>query len=1540
MSLSRPTRHGQPLSHGQRALWFLHQNAPEDPAYNLVFACWLRRPLDAAAWRRALEKLVERHPSLRTRYPLDHLADDGPIQCVDDCVPICFEHMKVPGIGDEELCAQAAAAFRRPFVLEQGPVIRLHIFSRTPQEHLWLLPVHHIAADYWSLQILTDEIFAFYLEETEGVASALPAHGTSYAEFVRWQDDMLEGPEGDRLWAHWKAQLGGELPVLDLPTDRPRPALQTYRGSVHEFRLDAALTARLRQFARARGATLHTVIRTGFQALLHRYSGQDEQLLGTLTSGRGGRADLAETIGYFVNPVALRADFSGDPSFAQALERARVVAKGAFQHQEYPFALAVERLRPPRDPSRTPLFQVTFILQKPHRLPGSLPFVLGPGGARMNLRGFELESVALAQGVTRFDLDLMMEELDDDVWGCLMYNLDLFDRARVARMMEHLAVLLGAAAESPDRPISELPLLTDGERAELELRARVTRRGGYGTNTVLDLFAAQRAHRPDAVAATDGVSTRTYAELGERAHRLARYLRKRGVGPGVLVGVCVDRSVRMLEATLGVLAAGGAYVPLDPGFPEERLAFMREDSGLRVLITEETIRARLPSLACAGVAVVDLDADAEPIARESGEDVLDPPGPDDVAYVIYTSGSTGQPKGVLIPHRALSNFLVSMRVEPGLVASDVLVAVTTLSFDIAGLELYLPLCAGARVDIASREVAADGARLAARLEAVGATVMQATPTTWRLLVESGWRGSPSLRIFCGGEALSRDLANRLCARGAGVWNLYGPTETTIWSTLEKVEPGEGPLTIGRPIANTSAYVLDARLQPLPDGVPGELCIGGMGLARGYLGRPELTAERFVVHPLDPNERLYRTGDLVRARTDGTIEYLGRLDHQVKVRGFRIELGEIEARLRSHPAVREAVAVAKEVAPSDPRLLAYVVMDRAQAGARNGEGEAFGAERIEQWRSIWDDTYRTAPAGEASDFDISGWSSRITGAPIPAETMREWVDTTVRAILETGPRKVLEIGCGTGLLLFRVAPMCTTYMATDISKAAIEGIRRRLALQPLPHVSLLERAANSLDDLEPGSFDTVILNSVVQYFPSADYLERVLARAVALVRPGGTVIVGDVRGLALLPAFHASLALHQAPAGALRRELARKVRVGMTEETELVLDPSFFRALAAEQPRITRVDVTPRRGRLPSEMNAFRYQVLLRVEGAAMAAPAGAGAKAVSTVWSEALDEAVLRAKLEHERPDVWTIEGIANARLTDARKVLAWLEGRDEREPVGALRAALREAPRAGLDPDAVAVLGEAAGYAVVTSWARHGGDGRFDVVFVRGQGREAEEQAYLAAAALAVEPGARDRGEAGAHANDPLFVKQSRRLGPALRAFLKEKLPEYMVPQIVTVLEAMPLTRNGKIDRKALPAPEGLRPELEVAFQAPEGEVETQIAAIWGELLGLEKVGMNDNFFDLGGHSLLVVQVRARLRELYGRDLRTTDLFQHPTVRTLARFLAPSPSEASSLESRGALAPRGPAVASRAEQRKELSKKQQMLREQRRGSKSPAAEG
>jgi amino acid adenylation domain-containing protein len=906
------------LSFSQQRFWFLDQLEGTSPAYNMPLAARLEGPLDLAALERALDEIVRRHEVLRSNVVV---SGDDPVVVIRPEARCSFTYVDHPPPSRSDHDAMLAEA-GRCFDLRTDPLIRASLFRTSETSHLLFVTMHHIVSDGWSLGVFCREMAALYEAFVAGAGSPLPELTIQYADYASWQRSQTSASALAAQLDYWKTVLRGAPDAINLPLDRPRPAVQTHRGSSLSVLIDAGLTRRLRESCAEHDVTLFMGLLATVSVLLSRYSGQDDVVLGTAVANR--RPETESLIGLFVNTLALRVNMAGDPTVRELLSRVRESCLSAYEHQEVPFEQVVDAVKPARHLSHAPLFQVSFDVQD---------------DAAADVRMRDVALVPMQQQVvsSKFDLGFAIEPSAGELTCTVSYNPDLFDEGTIERMAGHFHTLLEEFVSRPGARVSQLRLMAALEHEDVVRRWNESTRAFPAGQTVVGLIDQQASATPDQVAVLAGGRQLTYAQLAARTNQLARYLRSLGVGRESLVAIAVDRSLDLAVGLLGILKTGGAYVPIEPSYPKTRIAGMFEDAKPVVLVTQSAIVSGLPE---SGARVVCLDRIGDELDRLSSEPLPDGPVPDGLAYVIYTSGSTGTPKGVQVTHRPLVNFLNSMRREPGLDEQDTLLAVTTISFDIAGLELYLPLVTGARLVIADRETAMDPLRLGAAIAEHAATFVQATPATWRMLVEAGWRPATTLRIASGGEALPNELAARLRLLGLEVWNLYGPTETTIWSAARRVDQPvdtsrDGVDPIGPPIDNTQLYVLDANLSPQPIGVPGELYIGGDGLARGYLHRPDLTADRYCPDPFSPvpGTRLYRTGDLVKRLSTGAIEFLGRVDNQVKIRGFRIELGEIEWALSMHDEVRQAVVVARPDGMGEQQLVAYIVKG---TGAVNAE----------------------------------------------------------------------------------------------------------------------------------------------------------------------------------------------------------------------------------------------------------------------------------------------------------------------------------------------------------------------------------------------------------------------------------------------------------------------------------------------------------------------------------------------------------------------------------------------------------------------------
>ncbi|TCP59139.1 amino acid adenylation domain-containing protein [Tumebacillus sp. BK434] len=908
-----------PLSYGQQTMWFLHRYQPESKAYHVPFAMRITSELNTAALQAAWEQMIARHAVLRTTYGE---RDGQPFQKVHAHWPAQLEVIDTSALSEQEVSRLLQARAYAPFALQDGPAYRLCLLSHSAADHVLLLSFHHIAVDLWSISVLMDELWTLYAAHMSGQPRELAVPDLQYTDYVDWQKGLLNNADGERLLSYWQQRLQGTLPVLELPADHLRPAVQSYRGASHAFELTSELTFALKKMAKEAGTTLYVVLLAAYQAFLHRYTGQDDILVGTPAAGRSS-ARFQQQIGYFVNPVVMRADFSERPAFRDFLHKVRVSVLEALKHQDYPFPLLVEKIGAPRNASHNPVFQTMFVLQKPHKQNGSEDFVLGATGAQLQLGGVTLMPIALQQEAAQFDVTLSMVDGKDFLRGAWEFNTDLFEASTLARMTGHFMQLLEGITKNPNAAIKDLPMLAAEELQTLLVDWNRTATPYPSAQTIPSLFAEVASKTPQKVAVTFADQSLTYRELDERANQLANRLRREGVGPDVLVGLCMKRSPEMIVGLLGILKAGGAYLPIDPAYPQDRQGYMLEDAKITVLLAQTETAASLPAHAAT---VILLDGDNAELAGESTELTPAVLTADHPVYVIYTSGSTGKPKGVLVPHRGVAR-LVRDTDYVSLTEEEVVLQVSSISFDAATFEIWGCLLNGGRL------VLYPGVHLS--LEELGRVLRDEQVTTALLTaVVFHQMVDEQLDALCGlkqllaaGEALSPAHVRTVLRELPHVRmiNAYGPTECTVLATAPTLTEdliGKS-VSIGRPIANTEAYVLDENLRPVPVGVPGELLLGGAGLAIGYLNRPELTAEKYIPHPFAEGERLYRTGDLVRWLANGTLEFMGRLDHQVKIRGYRVELGEIEALLDQHPGVMQAVVTAQEYGVSK-RLVAYFV----------------------------------------------------------------------------------------------------------------------------------------------------------------------------------------------------------------------------------------------------------------------------------------------------------------------------------------------------------------------------------------------------------------------------------------------------------------------------------------------------------------------------------------------------------------------------------------------------------------------------------------
>jgi len=1417
----RPGGELHPLSHGQKALWFLHQLAPESANYNIAGAARINADLNIMALQRSFEALVERHAGLRTIF----ITQDGePFQKLHNRIELSFQWEDASSWSDSQLEGQLKAQAQRPFDLERGPLLRVAVFTRSTREHVVLLAMHHIISDFWSLGILLNDLREIYPAERSGSRREFQPLALNYTDFVRWQARMLTSPEGEKSWSYWKNQLAGEAPVLNLPTDRPRPPAQTYRGASHRFSLETQLTRELEQLGRSRGATLFTTLLAGFQSLLHRYTGQEDLLVGSLTSGRDS-AGLAGLVGYFVNPVVIRADLSGLPTFAIFLERARRTVLDAFEHQRYPFPHLVERLQPGRDPSRSPIFQVMFIFQKSHLFDGDglASFAVGASGARVALGELPLESVRVEQPVAQFDLTLAMAESGGRLSASLQYNTDLFDHATIVRLADHLQTLLKGIVAAPDRPISTLTMLTHAELYSLLIERNSTHADYPAGLCIQHLFETRARASSDRIAVVYENEQLSFRELNRRANQLARHLQGLGVRPQVLVGVYVERSLDLLVGLLGVLKAGGAYLPLDPAYPKDLLEFVIQDAKAPVIVTSRRLAERAPSGAAS---LVCLDSDA--FLSERDDEPASIVVADNAAYVIYTSGSTGKPKGVMVSHRNVVNFFRGMDDRIGCDERDTMLALTSVSFDISVLELFWSMARGAKVVLLADQGLGAASKAMAR------------PNTGKHL-------DFSLFYFASSDSQNKDERYRLLFEGAkfadshgfeAVWtperhfHAFGglfPNPSVVSAALAavtervRIRAGSVVLPLHHPIRIAEEW-------SLVDNISGGRT--GVAFASGW------HADDFVFSPgsyVDRKEITFKGVELVRKLWRGEpVKITGGAGNEIEVKIFPTPT---QAELPVWITAAGASETFVKAGELGVNVLTHLL----------GQTIEEVADRIR--------LYRRALAQHGHDPR----SGRVT------LMLHTYLDHDVEAARE------------------KVRLPFTNYLRSSIG--LISNLVKSLNL-PLDLKSMSEK---DLDDLLDFAFaryfeTSALFGTPESCGPMIDRLKAIGVDEVACLIDFGVDTDSVLASLGRLDRLRElSKRDREEDDYSLAAQAARRC------PTLMQCTPSLMKMLAADGDSLGAL------GSLRTLMlggEALPSSLVSQVRGVLPAAIVNMYGPTETAIWSST------------HRVD--PSDGVISIGGPIANTQFYILDRRLQPLPCG-LTGELHIAGM-GLalgyhnHPDLTAQkfipneFGRNAGARLYRTGdlarrLENGGIeilGRIDQqVKLRGFRIELEEiEAVLSQHQGVAEVVVTVREDAPGDKRLIAYLVPAQD-GEAIEAFLRQKLPDYMIPSSFVMLDRLPLTSNGKVDKKSLPSVEGVRKQLQSEYKQPQGELEQLIAEIWRGVLKVDKVGREDNFFDLGGHSLLLAQAHGQLSQTLNRPLPLINMLEHPTVGSLARFLS-----------------------------------------------------
>ena len=1413
-----------PLTPLQQGLLFHSSTAQgSDDMYAVQLDFTLTGPLDPDRLHEAVRTVINRHPHLAARF---YERFDEPVQILPARPAAAWRYVDLDT--DEQIERLSAEERAAVGDLADQPPFRVALIRTAVDRHRLVLTNHHIVLDGWSLPILLREIFTCYYGER------LPA-AAPYRSFVTWLADRdLDAARA--AWAEVLTDFG--TPTLVGPKDRSGQGQSGHHRGSASFRVAEETTRAVTELARSCHTTVSTVLQGAWALLLTSLTGQHDVVFGTPRSRVGQlEVDGAESmVGLLINTVPVRADITATTTTTDLLRRLQDTNNDTLEHQH----LALSDIH--RLAGHEQLFDTLFVYEN---YPIGDGMQLGPDG------------LAIAEFTNREynHYPLTMEALPGAELGLhVEFDTEVFDNADIDALVERFRRVLVAMTSDPARRLSALELLDRNER-DLVL----SRLSGAGVAAPVgvapQLLAAAVAAHPDAVAVVDGTRKLSYRELDEWSTRLARTLIDAGVGPERAVGVALGRGVELVVAWWAVVKAGGVHAPVDPDHPVERITAVLDAAGAVCVLTCGT-----DEVAGAGTRPVlridGLDLSGHSVEAITDADRLAPLTAHDTAYVIFTSGSTGVPKGVMLSHAGLLGWAVSQRESCGLDADARVLMVAAPTFDASVGEMLLAAVSGAALVVAPPQVYA-GEPLTALLQSQRVSAAFLTPTVLSSLDRARLGGFD--KVMVGGEACPAELV-AAWAPGRRMFNVYGPTETTIWVSSSAPLSAEGPVRIGTPIPGVCALVLDAWLTPAPVGVVGELYVSGPALAHGYMGRVDLTAERFVANPFGgAGERMYRTGDLVRWTRDGDLDFVGRADTQIKLRGQRIELGEIENALLACPHVNQAAVTVHDSATGS-HLVAYVTLDHAT-------GADHDVENVEEWQHLYDELY-SPEAGSDFGMDFRGWNSSYTGDPIPLEEMIEWRAATVNRIVNLRPRRVLEIGAGSGLLLSQIAPQCDQYVATDFSPVAIENLARsleRLQFAWRDRVELLTQPAHVTERLPRGHFDTIILNSVVQYFPNAGYLAEVIDNAMELLAPGGALFIGDVRNHALQGAFQTAIVLTRAGTAADdadAAEIRQRVRHAMLGETELLLAPEFFTTWAVNCPSAGGLDIQVKRGLSDNELNRFRYDVVIHKAPASVRSVASAP----TWSWTQCGGRDGLRDDLVSERPAVVRISDIPQAGvIADVSVEAALAAGMPVADAVAQADPAADAAVAEELHR-----IGEAAGYRVAVTWGAQ--PGTLSAVFV-----DADDQPAAPLTDL-YQPPAGSRLRA-ALANDP---RTNTKIGE-VRERLSAWLPEYMVPTHIVALEEFPMTPSGKLDRKALPAPDYQDVDR---YRAAATAAEEILVGIYAQVLGLERVGVDDSFFDLGGDSLSAMRLIAAVNSSLNADLGVRAVFEAPTVAELVLLI------------------------------------------------------
>jgi amino acid adenylation domain-containing protein/non-ribosomal peptide synthase protein (TIGR01720 family) len=1455
------------LSFAQQRLWFLDQWQKNDSFYNMFEVWKLKGKLNKAALTRSFKALLERHEILRTAFT----ENAGiPIQIIKSMTEIEFKisevnFSKFDSIQREEMINKNIyEEMHMPFDLSSSPLIRVTLISCSPNEFYLILIIHHIICDGWSIGILTRDLSEFYKNEILGDAeNNLPSLEIQYADYAVWQRKFLHGHGLHNHIAYWKHNLEN-LPVLNLPTDYIRLTVASYDGAACMMTIPHDLVKKLKELGKDESATLYMLLLSAFLILLFRYTNQEDIVIGSPIANRMHN-DLENLIGFFVNSLVIRNDLSDDPTIKELIERVKQTTLRAYAHQDMPFEQLVEILQPDRDQQKNPLFQVIFALQ-------NTPY------EDFSLHKIHVERIEQFIQKIRFDMEWYFEEKGNEIIATCYYATSLFAEETIKQMLNYYKIILYNITDNIDATISSIILkkISVEQSNYNEMFINNSNFQETSLESLCSIFQKHVSSNPNAVAIYQEEKKYTYSYLDEESNKLAHKIINIGVHPEEAIGFYFEQSVEIIVSMLGIIKAGCAYVPLDINQPEDRTIDIVSNANIKVIITISNYENRLKL--DKNISFIYIDK------QENKKRVTSPlPSlkiyPENITYIMYTSGSTGQPKGVSITHQAIIRLVTNtnyIKISP----TDRIAQTASIAFDAATFEIWGALLNGASIVFISKHIILDKISFKDSINKYQVNIMWLTSGLFNYIIENydldSFRNFSYLLV--GGDIVNPGTVNKLLESGNSpqkIINGYGPTENTTFTTtylIQDITENQKTIPIGNPITQTYIYVFDDNFNHVPIDIPGELYIGGKGLARCYLNDAALTADKFIPDPLGNGARLYKTGDIVKWNKDKKLEFIGRKDNQVKIRGFRVELEEINHLIRKYPAVKDSVVITKQKGNNN-YIYAYILLNTDEAIHLNNHLENT---QVEQWSKVFDEyIYQNNNDSKDEAFNITGWISTYTKKPLSQEVMKQWLNYRINLIKRIAPKNIIEIGCGTGLILFQLAEYCNNYYGCDISEKSLSYIKHNLPSKlDKVNIKLESKAAHEIHNANCSMSDMVIINSVVQYFPSITYLIEVIESAMEKISIGGKIFIGDIRNYKLNELFHTSVSYFQLNNSDITIEnFIKHVDKRATEDNELSIDPIFFTLLKKRYPRISHVTISLQHGKDHNELTRFRYDVLLHLDN-----PITSNNDNIRILdWH---DDKLSFEKLsdylnDKESKFPLLINNVPNSRIIDEMKIIDAIKKLKNDQLISSLESFIKEENyNKRIDPEDVFHLAEKFDFEAIASWSKRPYE--MDIVFLN-------DRVYPFEFPCKDPQLNKEEITYSKYASIPLHVKQNKIISEELTSYLKKNLPDYMIPSGLFILEKFPLTRNGKIDKQALPYETS---DSNIETHISDDHIANMLIEIWVTVLGSKKIDIKKSFFEMGGHSLLATQVVSRIRSIINAEITLKEFFGNSSINQLAKLI------------------------------------------------------